>query len=101
MAHKVGIGIRTMIVQTTEREGGQGREEREVFEFMKLECICRCISYRVCVCVCRQKVGNKQGAKRSGEGATEKGEAAVTATADTGAGEGGGRRVGAPILVMS
>lgn len=39
----------------------------------------------MCVCVCRQKVGNKQGAKRSGEGdakkegATEKGEAAVTA----------------------
>lgn len=29
MAHKVGIGIRTMIVQTTERErdGGQGRGE--------------------------------------------------------------------------
>lgn len=59
--------------------------EREVFEFMKLECICRCISYCVSVCVCRQKVGNKQGAKRSGEGdakkegATEKGEAAVTA----------------------
>lgn len=65
--------------------------EREVFEFMKLECICRCISYCVCVCVClcRQKVGNKQGAKRSGEGATEKGEPAVTAAADTGAGEGG------------
>lgn len=34
-------------------------------------------------------MGNKQGAKRSGEGATEKGEAAVTAAADTGAGEGG------------